>query len=84
MSVGDKEMEQKASLSTSFFCLYLAKNHCVYILFCKKVNPYCIGGTSDLTNGLNWHNVGEFKRAQTKITDDCEILFVISRIIRIQ
>ncbi len=45
-------------------------NHCVYVLFSKKSNSYYIGETSDLSNRLNWHNTGEFKKAHTKIAND--------------
>ena len=52
-------------------------NHCVYVLFSKKVNSYYIGETSDLKNRLQWHNSGEFKKAHTKIANDWNVFFVI-------
>ena len=53
-------------------------NHCVYILFSKKVNSYYIGETSDLPNRLIWHNNREFQKVYTKIADDWELFFVIN------
>jgi len=53
-------------------------------LFSKKVNSYYIGETSDLANRLQWHNIGEFKKAHTKVADNWEVFLIISCKDRIQ